>query len=531
MEIATEAELKFDVPPDFELPPLTDTAGVTEMAPAETHELDATYFDTADLLLARHRRTLRRRTGGSDAGWHLKTPGDGTSRTEHRLPLGDDADTVPPELVSEVRAIIRSAELRPVARLRTRRVETPLRDDSGRTLALVEQDEVRAETDDGQQSWNELEVELVDGGPKVLKAVEKRLLAAGATPAAGPSKLARALGDRLTAARNEQPRKTQQPNEQPRKNEQRSNGKQTRKNEHARRDGGSSPTDAVLAYAAEQRDAIMANDPGVRHGDPEAVHRMRVATRRLRSTLKTFRPVWARARTDFLRGELKWLADRLGEVRDGQVLTGRLTAAVDREGSEFAPVAARVREHLGGTVRSGHGSLLAALDDSRYLRLLDELDDVVDSAPAGGREGATSAKAVRRRACAALTEADNLLDAAAGTDARDTTERDEHLHEARKAYKRARYAVEVFVPTVGKPAKRLAQRLTALQDVLGDHQDSVVARQVLRDVAASARAAGDDTFAYGVLHARQEQAGEAVLSGLPMATRESRKRKLRAWLD
>ncbi|HEX8347636.1 MAG TPA: CYTH and CHAD domain-containing protein [Actinoplanes sp.] len=516
MEIATEAELKYDVPADFELPPLTDAAGVTEMAPAETHELDATYFDTADLLLARHRRTLRRRTGGSDAGWHLKTPGDGTSRTEHRLPLGDDADTVPAELVAEVRAIIRSAELRPVARLRTRRVETPLRDGAGRTLALVEQDEVRADTDDGQQTWKELEVELVDGGPKVLKAVEKRLLAAGATHAAGPSKLARALGDRLTASRT-------------------SAGDA---DTDARADGksrsGPSAAAAVLDYARAQRDAIVANDPGVRHGDPEAVHRMRVATRRLRSTLKTFRPLWSRELTDFLSGELKWLAERLGEVRDGQVLTGRLTAAVDREGTAFEPIGARVREHLGGNVQSGHGALRDALDGTRYLRLLDELDDLVDS---GGKEGRNSRetgdRAVLRRARNALAKADALLDAAGSTEGggTGTEHRDEHLHEARKAYKRARYAVEVFVPTVGKPAKRLVERLTRLQDVLGDHQDSVVAREVLRDVADSARAAGDDTFAYGVLYARQEHAGEAVLADLPIATWESRERKLRAWLD
>jgi CHAD domain-containing protein len=506
MEIATEAELKYDVPPDFELPTLTGVAGVAETAPAETHELDATYFDTADLLLARHRRTLRRRTGGSDAGWHLKTPGDGTSRTEHRLPLGEDTDTVPPELVSEVRAIIRSAELRPVARLRTRRVETPLRDDAGRTLALVEQDEVRAETDDGQQTWRELEVELVDGGPKVLKAVEKRLLGAGAAPAAGPSKLARALGDRLVASAGNG----------------RERGKSTRP----------SAADAVLRYAREQRDAIVANDPAVRHGNAESVHRMRVATRRLRSTLKTFRTLWTSERTDFLRGELKWLAERLGEVRDGQVLTGRLVAAAEEAGPEFAAIAGRIREHLGSTVRSGHGTLRAALDDTRYLRLLDELDDLVNDPPDGG----TGDRTVRRQARKALAKADALLDAAAGSagtdhDGTGTAERDEHLHEARKAYKRARYAVEVFVPTVGKPAKTLAQRLTDLQDVLGDHQDSAVARDVLREVADSARAAGEDTFPYGVLHARQEQAGEAVLAGLPLATWESRESRLRAWLD
>jgi len=144
MQIATENERKYDVPADFALPTL---AGAGRAA---VHELDATYFDTDDLRLARNKRTLRRRTGGTDAGWHLKTPGDGTSRTEHRLPLTDDGE-VPGDLVAEVRALVRDRELRPVARLRTRRVETPLVDDDGRTLALVAQDQVTAETGGAEQ--------------------------------------------------------------------------------------------------------------------------------------------------------------------------------------------------------------------------------------------------------------------------------------------------------------------------------------------------------------------------------------------
>src|SRR5918911_176170 len=139
MEIATETERKYDVPAGFALP---DLPGAAE---AETFELDATYFDTDDLRLARNRRTLRRRSGGGDAGWHLKTPGAGSSRTEHRLPL--DGEAVPEELQTEVRAIVRGRSLRPVD----------------------------------------------------LDTIERRLLDAGATPADGPSKLARALGDRLPA--------------------------------------------------------------------------------------------------------------------------------------------------------------------------------------------------------------------------------------------------------------------------------------------------------------------------------------------
>src|SRR5689334_21224245 len=222
MQTATETERKYDVPEGFELPRLP---GAGE---PETHDLDATYFDTDDLALARNRRTLRRRSGGTDAGWHLKTPGTGSSRTEHRLPL--DGDDVPGELLAEVRALVRDVPLGPVARLRTTRLETPVRGADGRVLALIAQDQVVAETDAGEQRWQEVEVELVDGDRKLLDTVERKLLAAGATPATGPSKLARALGDRLRP-----PRATTKIN-------------------------------PVLSYAREQRDAIGGYDPGVRRG-------------------------------------------------------------------------------------------------------------------------------------------------------------------------------------------------------------------------------------------------------------------------
>src|SRR4051794_21217840 len=150
METATETERKYDVPAGFELPSLVGAAE------PETHELDATYYDTPDLRLARNRRTLRRRTGGTDAGWHLKTPGDGASRTEHRLPL--DGDGVPDALQAEVRAIIGRSPLHRVAGLRPRRIETPLRDQDGRILALIAQDQVTAETDGAEQRWQEVEV-------------------------------------------------------------------------------------------------------------------------------------------------------------------------------------------------------------------------------------------------------------------------------------------------------------------------------------------------------------------------------------
>jgi CHAD domain-containing protein len=490
MEIASETERKYDVPESFELPSLVGTAGIHSVDGAETHDLDATYFDTDDLTLLRNRRTLRRRSGGGDAGWHLKTPSSGTSRTEHRLPFKDKGTgqgkepggkKVPAELKGLVRVLVRRRSLKPVLRLRTHRVETPLRDAAGTTLALVAQDAVTAEADGGEQLWQEVEVELVDGPPEVLDAVERLLLDAGATPASGPSKAARALDSRLRAAR------TAEDDQRP----------QTK--------GKINP---VFAYAREQRDALAEYDPGVRQGDPEAVHKMRVATRRLRSALKTFKRSFPG--TAEVGDELKWLADQLGTVRDGQVQRGKLLTDVQAAGPEFAEAAATIDAHLDAQVKRGRAQLAETLESERYLALLDRIDKLAATSGPGESDPV-------QRARRSLAKADGLLDQALadGVDA--------ELHDARKAYKRARYAVEVFAPGAGKPAKQLVNGLTDLQDVLGAHQDSVVARELLHEL-------GPDSFWFGVLYGRQEQVGKDTYDELPAVVKASRKKKFRKWL-
>ena len=111
MDRHSEVERKFDADPAMSLPDLTGEAG--SMGEATQSQLDATYFDTADARLARHHITLRRRTGGDDAGWHLKLPAGQDERTEVRLPLGRATRTVPAILFGEVRAIAGAACLSP----------------------------------------------------------------------------------------------------------------------------------------------------------------------------------------------------------------------------------------------------------------------------------------------------------------------------------------------------------------------------------------------------------------------------------
>ncbi|HWS36000.1 MAG TPA: CYTH and CHAD domain-containing protein, partial [Actinoplanes sp.] len=453
---------------------LPDLVGAGEVAVtdgAETHDLDATYFDTDDLRLMRNRRTLRQRSGGNDAGWHLKTPGDGTGRTEHRV--DGASETVPDELVAVVRVIVRHSPLAPVARLRTHRVETPLKDAGGRVLALVAQDLVHAESDGVDSVWQEVEVEYVAGDPAVLDEVEQRLFAVGARPAEGPSKVSRALAERLAAEKAKAAKKE--------------------------------PTkiNPVLAYATEQRDAIIGHDPGARRGEPRSVHQMRVATRRLRSTLKTYRKSFPESD---LRDELRWLAGVLGDVRDPQVLEEKLLGLVEAAGPEFAPAADRVRTHLEDRIGTGRAALADALESERYLTLLDRIDELVS------RRLKTADPVKRARKV--LAKADVKLDAALESGV------EEEIHESRKGFKQARYAVEVLVPEEGRSAKRLVKALTALQDGLGAYQDSNVARGVLRELGA-------DSFLFGVLYGRQEQVGRDELAKVPELTRRARRRKVR----
>ncbi|GGG71239.1 CYTH domain-containing protein [Corynebacterium pelargi] len=194
-----EQEIKFDVDalqPDAELDQIMH---VSSLGDTTTMELDARYFDTPDLKLASNKITLRRRVGGKDAGWHLKTTGE-HGREELQLPLGDSME-VPEALRKEVADIIGQDVLEEVARIHNRRVETLLIGASGEVVAEFCDDHVNASSREHEQRWREWEVELRDGaleaaqGEELLQSAAAVLLAQGAQKAASASKLQRALGN------------------------------------------------------------------------------------------------------------------------------------------------------------------------------------------------------------------------------------------------------------------------------------------------------------------------------------------------
>ncbi|MEU6402316.1 CYTH and CHAD domain-containing protein [Streptomyces sp. NPDC046985] len=470
------------------LPDLTGAGPVAAVADRGVDELDAVYWDTDDQRLAAAGLTLRRRTGGTDAGWHLKLPVAPGVRDEIRAPL---SDAVPPLLASLVRSRVRDAELRPLVRLRSRRAVTHLLDADGALLAEVSVDAVRARRlprPGGTARWSEIEVELAeDGDPALLDTVEKRLRKAGVRRSPAASKLARALAE---TAGPRCPAPTEEPEPV-------------------------TAGDHVLARLRAQRDALVALDPAVRRNEEDAVHQMRVAARRLRSALRSFRTVLDRAATDRLDGELKRLGAELGAERDQEVLTARLTEQLDRlpralvTGPVHAQVRAWDRERRGGTRRR----LVKFLDSPRHLKLLDALDALLADPPLRPAAGKAPKKVLRKAVRKDFRTLGRRIEQALALPPGD--DRDTALHQARKQAKRTRYAAEAAVPALGAPASDAARAAKKLQKLLGEHQDGVMAREALRELAGLAQRAGESAFAYGVLYGREERQADDVEARLP----------------
>jgi inorganic triphosphatase YgiF len=196
-----ETEQKFDVPAGFAVPTLTGP-GVASMTPPDVLHLSATYFDTAGLRLAAAKITLRRRTGGTDPGWHIKLPVSADTRRELHFPLDEGEHEVPAPVAAEVARWTGDEPLRPVAQLETTRTIRRLVDPAGQVLAEVADDAVTGSRPDPADparwrladQWRELEVELVSGHRNLLNAAAGQLRAAGAEPSRSASKLARVLG-------------------------------------------------------------------------------------------------------------------------------------------------------------------------------------------------------------------------------------------------------------------------------------------------------------------------------------------------
>ncbi|MBB2988361.1 CHAD domain-containing protein [Terracoccus luteus] len=269
------------------------------------------------------------------------------------------------------------------------------------------------------------------------------------------------------------------------------------------RDGADAPAgDLLRQRLREQRDRVEAADAALRAGDdPEALHDLRVAMRRVRTALATFRPLLDRSVTEPLRDELRHVSGELGRARDHEVVVERLEAllADEPEALVRGPVAERLAS-LTRTARSeGGAEVEATLAGTRYAAALTLLGVVADDPPltdAATRPGRRFAKRRLAREVARVVERSDAAVALGGEHARG-----EALHDARKAAKRLRYAAEAMTPALPTRSRRLARRAKALQQRLGDHHDALVTRDVLLATTAEADAAGEPSFTYGRWHA------------------------------
>ena len=278
--------------------------------------------------------------------------------------------------------------------------------------------------------------------------------------------------------------------------------------------------DVLKDYLGQQLGELRRHGPGAVAGQPEAIHQMRVAARRLRSLLATGRSLLTAGAADGIRTELQWISGVLGAARDPTVVEERLRELLAEEppGLVVGPAAEQINESLDASAAAGMKEVIAALEGERYAFLLERLSGFVADAPWTAKASRPPEKTVRklvakdearlRRAVDGLApreagEADEGTGAGSGPESRDAG-----LHEIRKSAKRLRYAAE-FAATVArkKDAKRLVRTAAAsrrIQTALGLHQDSVVAQTLLSELGRSATGC-EAGFTFGRLHAREGQ--------------------------
>lgn len=498
--MSAEREVKLPVPPGFRVPPFDDGAGAggegIEAGPASTERLQTVYLDTEDLRIARWGCSLRHRVG---EGWTVKLPavesGSAIVRDEQTFP--GESPRPPDAAVDLLRAYVRRSPLAPVAKLQTLRTRVELHSASGQSLAQLVDDEVSVlEGRRVAARFRELEVEAEDETPpERLEEIVAALREAGAGEPTTTPKYLRALG-RVAVGPPEVV--VRDPS----------------------RDA--SVADLITAAVAASVVRLLRNDAGVLLGvDPESVHQARVATRRLRSDLRTYRslidPSWGAS----LRDELRWFGGLLGAVRDAEVLEERMRSAATGLPDPDSGAASRLLRRLRDGREQARADLLAARDGERYVDLLERLV-----------EAATSPVVLEAAAAPAADVVTDIMEAQ-WNHLREAIEvigpdsPDDSLHRARIRAKRSRYAAESMAPAFGKRARSFAADAAALQDALGEHQDAVVAGAWLRDAASGGGAR--TAFVAGELAARQQRAAARARRRWPKPWKALSSKRDRFW--
>ncbi|HEY0871316.1 MAG TPA: CYTH and CHAD domain-containing protein [Acidothermaceae bacterium] len=504
-----ETEAKFRVNPTFELPSILGAVAAVTAVDAPTRiSMNAVYYDTQDLRLAREGVTLRRRSGGSDAGWHLKLPvlshtvPDGTGvRDEIQLP---DSPAIPTELSRLITVWARTAPLRPVATLASERTTLILRGADGVGLAELVDDTVSVEGGSHNQArFRELEVEATGGDERIVADVAAVLRDAGAVGGEFVPKVVRALGPQATTPADPPPPLPV--------------------------DARDPVSDLVAATLRGYTRLLMSYDVAVRRGLDDAVHQMRVATRRLRSALRSFEPLLDKEWADALATELHWLAGVLGAARDSEVLRTRLLVGARELPTEAKPaaVALKLAEICDKQCRAAFDEVYATLISDRYIALVEQLVDAATyprTTDAARRPSSVVLPPAIRASWATMRRR-----ATAVTRKGRGTPTPTQYHEVRIAAKHVRYLCDAAAPALGPKARKLGLQVARVQDVLGEQHDAVVAAEFLAGVAALPRI-GSLGFGLGLLFAREEAAATAAARSFDVIWPDVIKAKRRRWL-
>jgi CHAD domain-containing protein len=509
-----ERELKFSPGPSFRAGDVIGRlSGLHAGTPSE-RTLHATYFDTADLRLARTGASLRWR---DDEGWMVKLPSDGSDGADGGGLLARDeilvegeapgqGSGIPADALDLVYAVARSAPVEPVAKLVTVRNKVDLFDADDRKVAEMVDDEVSVlDGADLVTRFREVEVELTKHAtPDLAAEVVAAMKAGGAGKPDPVPKIVRALGKRAAEAPD--------------------------LGEPETLDEAAFPIDVLRAAVVRSTHRLVAHDPGVRHGgDMEDVHQARVATRRLRSDLRTFDAVVDPEWCDALRDELKWLGGLLGAVRDTDVLLERLERRLGTLDGVDEDAGHRLLAGLHAKRDAARDELLAAMRAPRYLELLERLHRAgrrIPGPPDASDLDVEVTDLVRKPWRKLHKGADKLRDDSP----------DPELHHVRILAKRCRYAAEAVAPAVGKDASRFAKRIAELQEVLGEHQDAVIAGEWLREHASDTlrteggAGAAAVAFVAGELAMLEQAAAEASRELWSEAWHQARAKRLRKWM-
>lgn len=295
-------------------------------------------------------------------------------------------------------------------------------------------------------------------------------------------------------------------------------------------DPSSRVQDLVHRRLAVLREELLLRDAGMRREVPDAVHQARVSCRRLRAALATFGTLLERPVTTPLRAELRWAARALGDARDAEVVHLRLGALV--EGPDVGvvgPVRDRMERLFRARAESAEALVAETISSPRWADLLFRLGHLVDAAPwtplALAQIGEAAPPLVRRDHARLRRRVERAAVTAAGL------AHDDAVHRSRRAAKRLRYACEALEPAYGEAATRAVDLTTRITKALGERQDAVVSRQVVRGLAASAAAAGESTATYDQLEALEAQRAAECEAFFDRAWQDASRPELWAWLD